>query len=469
MNHSDSERVVTVLIETGLKEAERMESADVIIFNTCSVRQSAEDRIFGLKKNIRELKTANSLRIMDYRLPITVITGCLCKRSWDDSIPKTAEDERKYIRTLKRRMPWADIILQIKDIQKLPELITGKLPYHTIKQPSNYLVIKPTYRSEFSAFIPISTGCDEFCTYCIVPKARGKQIDRPAKVIISEVKDLISKGYKDIFLLGQSVNSWKNPENKYPKTFTDLLKEIDSIEGNYWLSFLSSHPKHFGKKLIEYFASSVNAGLKAIRNNVPHSENDHIRPYLNLALQSGSDRILKKMNRRYSAKDFVEIVKSLRGKIPGLKLSTDIIVGFPRETANDFKETLELIRKVELDMAYINKYSSRTGTASSLMEDTVSWGKKGQRDKKANKVLEDSARKRNKENIGMTTRALITKFNKKEQTASGKTFNFKDIRIKLSPKAVVAAGEFVNVVVKSTSGWSLSGSIVKGNAPQMHI
>ncbi|MDD3647285.1 MAG: MiaB/RimO family radical SAM methylthiotransferase [Candidatus Dojkabacteria bacterium] len=482
MNHSDTERITTVLTSLGLKPTEKLNGADLIVFNTCSVRQSAEDRIFGLKKNISKMRAERNQKIRlgginsqitNYKLPVTLITGCMCKRSWDSQIPQIKHEEKLYRKKLQKRLPWADIILPIHDISKLRQILDYQSSNHTNHptiQPSratggcafdaNYLDTSPTYKSSYSASIPISTGCDEFCTYCIVPKARGKQSDRSASDVILEIKNLISKGYKDIFLLGQSVNSWKNPEKKYPRTFTELLKEIDSIEGDFWLSFLSSHPRYFGADLINYIASSVDNGTRATSSGKPLCRNDHIRPYLNLALQSGSDKILKRMNRKYTSEEFVQIASEMREKIPNLNLSTDIIVGFPEETEKDFEHTLKVMEKVQLDMAYINKYSAREGTASSLKEETVSWTKKELRDKEANEVLKKTAAVRNKSYIGSRTRVLISKTHESERTAFGKTFNFKDINISLPQNTIIKPGSFVDVKIHAASGWSLRGQLI---------
>lgn len=501
MNFSDSERIETVLQGTGLKRVKDIHKADVIIFNTCSVRQSAEDRILGLGKKIKQLKNKRNDQSPNtncqlparthpnYTIvggsvagrPITVLTGCMSKRSWDGTINEIARREKKYLALLRRKMPWIDIVIEIKDIAKLRKLLELQQCDHVtiqqfnnlaIMQIRNYLNIPPTFKSQISASVPISTGCNEFCTYCIVPYARGKQIDRPATEIINEVQTLVKKGYKDIMLLGQSVNSWKNPSTtcgfKVPSlnhsdhglnsinTFLDLIKTIDNIKGDFWLTFLSSHPKYFTDELIDYFAKSAcRMGSLTASNNVP----THIRPYLNLALQSGSNKILKRMNRKYTVEKFIRICKKLKKEIPYLNLSTDIIVGFPGETEQDFLETVKVFEELEFDMAYINKYSPRAGTASAFMKDNVPLKIKKEREKILTKILRETALRNNLKYRGEIMRVLIERIDKKRKLAFGKMFNFKDIKIPLKTTNKITVGDFIKVKVDKVSSFHLEGTI----------
>jgi tRNA-2-methylthio-N6-dimethylallyladenosine synthase len=305
--------------------------------------------------------------------------------------------------------------------------------------------------------VPISTGCDEFCSYCIVPFARGKQENRKAEEILLEVTQLVKKGYKDIMLLGQNVNSWKNPDKSSPiKDFTDLLKAVDSINGNFWLTFLSSHPNYIDDSLIVYFRKSSQAGIDHIQKGKDLTKNNHIRPYINLAMQSGSEKILKKMNRKYTKRKFLEICKRFSNNFSELNLSTDIIVGFPEETSKDFDLTKEIFSKINFDMAYINKYSPREFTSSSLFEDTVSWQEKKKREKELTKILEKSALENNKKLLGLNTRMLVEKIT--DGNIFGKTFCFKDVQIK-NPVIKVNVGEFLDITITNTSAFHLSGKL----------
>ena len=298
MNCSDSERIANVLEKMGHKPASKENEADLIVINVCSVRQSAVDRVYG-KVN----KYFKKKRI--------ILTGCVLK-----------EDKKK-----------------LKD--KVAEF------WH----PDYYFECSPIHQSKFSAFVPIMTGCNNFCAYCVVPYTRGREKSRPAKEIIKEVKSLVEKGYKEIILLGQNVNSYKNKKMNFP----DLLKKINDIKGNFWLSFITSHPKDMSNGLIETMASSQ----KLIKK-------------IHLPVQSGDDEILRKMNRHYTAAHFKNLIEKIRRKIPGIKISTDIIVGFPGETKKQFQNTVKLCKEIKFDKAYISKYSLRSGTAAFRLTDNIS-------------------------------------------------------------------------------------------------
>jgi len=454
MNYADSERIATICENLELKKTNTLAKADLIIYNTCSVRQSAEDRILGLKKNIYKLKSKRREKYTKYKLPITILTGCMCKRSWRVSKDEKFK-EKKYLANLRRKAPWIDLIIQISQIDKLTDLIKNKDRIY----PKNYLNIKANYESNYKAFVPISTGCDEFCSYCIVPFSRGKQKDRPPEIIISEVKTLLKKGYKSITLLGQNVNSWKNPKKGDIKNYLDLLKAIDNIYGNFWLSFLSSHPKYVSEEFIEYFAKSCNKGNKNIEEDKEFTRGDHIRPYFNLALQSGSDNILQAMNRKYTYSHFLKIAKELKKKIPNLNLSTDIIVGFPGETIKDFHLTKKAFKKIKFDMAYINKYSPRKGTASYKLKNNITWQEKKRRAKELTDILRKSSFENNRKYISKKVRVLVDEINEKQSFAYAKSFNFKDTKIHLKDKNSVKIGELYDLKVTKASNWSLEGEM----------
>jgi len=331
MNESDSERIATVLENDGYKKANSLEQADLIVVNACSVRQTAIDRIFGLLNNIKRLKKKNpKLRI--------VITGCILK-----------SDKRKFEEFLTpyRTCSGAEFD-EILDIEKF----LGK----------NYLSLKPKCINKFSAFVPIMTGCDNYCTYCVVPYTRGREKSRPAQSIINEVANLIKEGYKEITLLGQNVNSYL-PAGKAGKYgFAALLKKINNISGDFIIKFLTNHPKDFSDELINTIAKRKKVAKE-----------------IHLPIQSGDDDILKKMNRGYTVRQYKNLVKKIREKIPNVKLSTDVIVGFPDETNKQFENTVKLFKEVNYDLAYINKYSPRVGTVAAKLKDNVSWQEKKRR------------------------------------------------------------------------------------------
>ncbi len=321
MNENDSERIAMFLENKKYKPISKMEEADLIIVNACSVRQTAVDRILGLKPKINKLKSKNS------KLE-TILTGCVLK-----------SDKKEFNK-------FFDKILSIKEF--LGEDYLSNL--------------EPKCRFSKSAFVPIMTGCNNFCSYCVVPYTRGPEKSRPANIIIKEIKNLLKKGHKEITLLGQNVNSWESG-------FSGLLRKINNIKGDFVIKFISNHPKDFSDQLI---------------NTISNCEK--IAKEIHLPVQSGDDKILKKMNRGYTAKQYKDLVKKIKNKIPKVKLSTDVIVGFPGETKKQFKNTVKLFKQIKYDLAYINKYSPRPGTVSSKWKDNISWEEKKHRWKILNDI-----------------------------------------------------------------------------------
>jgi tRNA-2-methylthio-N6-dimethylallyladenosine synthase len=475
MNYADAERFSAIIESLGYTETQETGEADLIILNTCSIRQKAEDRILGLSRNMQILKTANP----DLKI---ILTGCMARRSWLDhyqtvkSPLQMSRQERES--NLKKEMPWLDFVLESSEFYKLPEM----LGYEIKNKLSDYFSYAPKSRNNYQAWIPISMGCDHFCSYCIVPFARGREICRPFPDMYSETRNLISEGFKDVTLLGQTVNRWVNPEfdmelkkgrigntvipelnkvlltgieikkiteniisgspdkNLEPVDFLQLLQIIDGIEGNYWLNFMSSHPNYLTDELIEFMAKSR-----------------HIKPYVHFAMQSGSDNILKKMNRKYFISEFISKTQKLKSSIPNLGLSTDIIVGFPGETEADFIETAKVMELLEFDMAYISEYSPRKGTASALIKEDVNEAEKTRRKKYLNdEVLAKSALKFNKKMINTIQKVLIEKKNK--AGFLGRTENNKEILI-TNPREIPVIGTFVAVKVKDCTPWALNGEL----------
>ncbi len=406
MNYSDSERIAGFLKNNKYKKTSRMDNADLIVVNMCSIRQSAVDRVYGIKQKFNKLKP-NKVK--------TILTGCILKR-----------DQRKF-------KDFFDFILDIKDLADWFKIINNK--YKKLNTKS-YLDIKPKYSLPKIAYVPISNGCNNFCTYCVVPYVRGSLVNRKTKDIIQEVKDLIKNEYKEIWLLGQNVNSYKEElKNKKIINFPKLLMLINNIPGNFWIRFTSSNPKDFSDELINVMASCKK-----------------ITPYLNLPVQSGNNEILKKMNRKYTIEKYKEIIKKIKKKIPDIILSTDIIVGFPGETKKQFNDTIKLLKQIEFDMIYINKYSSRPGTKAIEMKDNVSEKEKKEREKKINKILKKILIKKNKKYIGKTLNILPTEW--KNGFLLAKSFDYKTVKIKGNKRLL---GKFVNVKIKGSTPWGLMG------------
>jgi tRNA-2-methylthio-N6-dimethylallyladenosine synthase len=347
LNISDSERIASVLEKIGYKKSSHIEGADLILLNMCSVRQSAVDRVYGITARFKELKNKNS------KLK-TILTGCVLKT-----------DKIKF----KKKF---DLILDIEDLPKLPKMLNTK---YSIFNAKNYLKIKPKYQSSFSAFVPIMTGCNNFCSYCAVPYTKGREISRPTEEILLEVRNLIKKNYKEIWLLGQNVNSYKYKNINFPK----LLRKVNEIKGNFWIRFTSPHPKDFSDELINIMAKS-----------------EKVTNYLNLPVQSGDDKILKAMNRPYTISQYKNLVRKIRKKIPNITLSTDVIVGFPGETKKQFENTVKLFKKIKYDMAYIAQYSPRSGTTAAKLKDSVSKKEKDRRWKILTNTLKKTALEKNK-------------------------------------------------------------------------
>ena len=278
------------------------------------------------------------------------------------------------------------------------------------------------------------TGCNNYCSYCVVPYVRGREVSRSAKEIIYEIKNLVKKGYKEIWLLGQNVNSYKDGKIDFPK----LLKMANAVPGDFWIRFTSSHPKDFSDKVIDAMATG-----------------NKITPYLNLPIQSGDDKVLKSMNRHYSVKNYKNKIKKLRKKIPDIALSTDIIVGFPGETKKQFESTVKLFRDVKYDMAYINKYSPRAGTTASKFKDDVAWAEKKRREKVLTDVLKQTALAHNKKLIGKKTIVLINE--NRNDNYFGKDKYYKTVKVK-SDKNIL--GKLVNVKITEAYPFTLKGKII---------
>jgi len=440
MNKADSERIVMILENKGYLPASRESEADLIVVNMCSVRQSAVDRVFGLMPKFQKLKAQNP------KLK-TILTGCILK-----------EDRKKFAKGF-------DLILDIKDLPNWPNYLSSKgiyltKPWHNYC--NNYLSIVPKYQNNFSAFIPISNGCNNFCSYCVVPFVRGPLICRSYLDVLKEVKNAIDKGFREIWLLGQNVNSYRSeqkPKNrKQFINFAKLLKMVNDIRGNFWIRFTSPHPKDFSDELIETMAKC-----------------QKVTPYLNLPVQSGDNEILKRMNRPYTMGEYKNLVKKIRAtfkkyrKAPHqnkfgtgyrlereIAISTDIIVGFPGETKKQFENTVKLFKEIKFDMAYIAKFSPRPGTAAAKLKDNVSPKEKERRYKILTEILKETALEKNKKYIGRTIEVLI----EAEQGGylRGKTRNHKTIKF-IGPKNLI--GQFVKIKITDALPWGLKGNLIK--------
>jgi tRNA-2-methylthio-N6-dimethylallyladenosine synthase len=404
MNTSDSEKIAEVFEKSNYESASNINEADLIIVNMCSVRQSAVNRVYGVIEKLKELNRAKLNRAKLNRVKLkTILTGCILRK-----------DRKKFEKIF-------DLILDIKDLKNWPK----KLQYYgLVRGTKKSLDIK----TKSTASISIMTGCNNFCSYCVVPYTRGREISRPAEEIICEVRNLIKRGTKEIWLLGQNVNSYENG-------FLKLLKKINKIPGDFWIRFTSSHPKDFSDNLIKVMKSC-----------------EKITPYLNLPVQAGDDKVLKIMNRPYTIKKYKDIIKKVRKEIPGICLSTDVIVGFPGETKKQFENTVKLFREIKYDMAYISQYSPRPGTIGAKLNDNVSLIEKDRRKKVLNEILKQTALENNKKYLGKTVEVLII------SGGIAKTKTNKTVKIEPSKNLI---GKFIKVKITEALPWSLKGEYVK--------
>ncbi|MEA3463878.1 MAG: tRNA (N6-isopentenyl adenosine(37)-C2)-methylthiotransferase MiaB [Patescibacteria group bacterium] len=431
MNKSDSERVAGYLENLGYKWSNNKYQADLVVVNTCGVRQSAEDRVYGI---IPRIKKQNS------KVKI-ILTGCLSER----------KDVQKRLRDK------VDIWLPITQISNFQFLISNKISNPKSQIP-NYLELKPKYQSKFSAFVPIGNGCDNFCTYCVVPNARGREIYRPVNEIIDEARELVERGYKEIILIAQNVNSYNSPftpKNANPPAggrqkinFASLLKLINNIPGNFWIRFATSHPKDMSGELIKTIA-----------------ECDKICRHIHLPAQAGDNEILKKMNRGYTVEHYKKLIKRIRQAMPNASITTDIIVGFPGETKRQFNRTVKLFKEMKFDMAYIAQYSSRPGTAAEKLDDDAPKEEKKRRERELMVVLRKTALENNKKYIGKAVDVLVEGKNKKGEWY-GKTRTSKNVKIKIQTHCDASVqgkkdlvGEFVKVKINRARDFGLKGEV----------
>ncbi|MBN2100821.1 tRNA (N6-isopentenyl adenosine(37)-C2)-methylthiotransferase MiaB [Candidatus Dojkabacteria bacterium] len=418
LNYADSEKIEAVLLGAGWIKSEKMEDSDLIILNTCSVRQRAEDKVAGLGRKIKKLKSKNkNLKV--------VMTGCMSQRIDRGCKDKTAYDP-KYLKSMRRRFKWIDYFVNIGDLSSIYKIATGK------KRSFSHDNAEQSYASSIAAFVPISKGCNNFCTYCIVPYTRGKEEHRSLNSIVREVRELVKNGCKLITLLGQNVNSWTGTVKGKNVGFSYLLAKIARIRGEFWLTFLTSHPKDFNDELADVMAKY-----------------DKICPYLNLPIQSASNKVLEKMNRGYTWLDYLAKIEYLSEKLPNIRLSTDVIVGFPGETEEDFEETVAFIEKIWYGMIYISEFSPRKGTGAALMKDDVPLAEKKRRKKRLESIQVKIMKKQNERIVGKEVEVLVLSSN------AGKTKDLRDVEV------ISGSGKIGKIVKGKVKSASIGGLVVK--------
>jgi tRNA-2-methylthio-N6-dimethylallyladenosine synthase len=426
MNEEDSEKISGLLKGTGYKRTNIKDEADIIIFNTCCVRENAEQKVYGHLGSLKALKRKKPNLII-------VVTGCMMQqKGMPDKVMK--------------KFPYIDIIAGSYNSYKLPEYIErvkteGNSIIEVWNKEKGIVEGLPVDRlSAVKAFVTIMYGCNNFCSYCIVPYVRGRERSRKPENIIDEIKDLVSKGYKEITLLGQNVNSYgKGLEPEID--FAELLKRVNKVEGLERIRFMTSHPKDVSDKLISAMA-----------------ECEKVCEHGHFALQSGSSRILEKMNRKYTREQYLELVKKLRKAMPDIAISTDIIVGFPGETEEDFEDTLSIVKEIEFDSVFTFIYSQREGTPAATHEEQIPEDVKHERFNRLVKVVNDILAKKNKEYEGKIVEVLVEGPSKNDETKlMGRTRTNKLVNFEGNDDII---GTLVRVKITKAQSFSLIGEIV---------
>lgn len=427
MNAHDSEKLKGILEQIGYVPTQKERDADFVIFNTCCVRENAELKVYGRLGSLKTNKKRN---------PNMLIALCGCMMQQD-----------AVIKEIKRAYKHVDILFGTHNLYKLAELIqtrldTGKMVIDIWENYKEIVEDLPSIRKfQFKSSVNIMFGCNNFCTYCIVPYVRGRERSRKPEDIISEIKELVADGVKEITLLGQNVNSYgKNLEN--PITFAKLIQEIEEIEGLKKLRFMTSHPKDLSDELIQVIKDS-----KKLCNHI------------HLPFQSGSTNILKKMNRRYTKESYLELVNKIKEARPDVALTTDIIVGFPGETEEDFQDTLDVIKKVEFDNAFTFLYSIRTGTPAATMEEQVPEDVAKERFNRLLAVLNEIVAKKSLEKVGSTYDVLVEHMNRQDDSlVSGRIGSNHLVHLKGDKDLI---GKIVSVKITQSKGYYLIGEQVK--------
>lgn len=421
MNVHESEKLAGILEEKGYLPAEKENDADIIVFNTCCVRETAETKILGNLGIVKKLKeTKPDLKVC--------VCGCMAQ--------KKGEADR-----LKKRCPFINLIFGTHNLYKfdqyLDEIMSGQNVIEVWDTDKTLPEKTPIKRSDsVNAWVNIMYGCNNFCSYCIVPYVRGREISRPEQDVLLDVKTLISEGYKEITLLGQNVNSYGNDFSDKSNHFAALLEKCASFEGDYKIRFMTSHPKDLSEEVVKTIASC-----------------DKLADFIHLPVQAGSDRILSLMNRRYTSGQYLEKIDMIRSYIPDAGLSSDIMVGFPTETEEDFSDTMNIVKKVGYNNLYTFIYSRRSGTPADKMEQ-VELATKKRRIKELIALQFEIGCDLAKKCVGKTYRVLCDGYDGK--TASGKSSCEKAIYFPLDINPV---GKFVNVTVTHTKNNQLYGEI----------
>ncbi len=429
LNENDSEKICGMLEQMGFSFTDSTETADLILLNTCAIRENAHDKVFGIIGSLKHQKEKNPSLLIG-------LCGCMAQ-------------EPQVVEELKRKYRQVDFVFGTHTLHRFPSVLLDALKQqrfvcNVVDIDGEIAEGLPVKREDsFKASVSIMYGCNNFCSYCIVPYVRGRERSRASEMILGEIRDLIKGGYCEIMLLGQNVNSYGlDLENEI--NFPTLLERINEIEGDFRVRFMTSHPKDISKHLIDVIADC-----------------DKVCNQLHIPVQSGSDTVLKAMNRRYTRESYLDIIRYAKERIPGLVLTSDIIVGFPNETEEDFEQTLQLIREVEYDTLFTFLFSPRVGTPAEKMPDPFSKEEKQRRFERLLEVQNEISRTKNENYRNKVVTVLIEGQSKTDKSRlSGRTEGGKIVNF-IGDETLI--GSFCKVQITDIQTWSLTGKIVKEN------
>ncbi len=425
MNVHDSEEIKKILENLGYTEIEDYEQADLIILNTCAIRENAHDKVFGFLGRCKHLKKTNKDLILG-------LCGCMAQ---EENVVKEIREKHKYI----------DIVFGTHNMNELPDMLMnfyGKQSINVYSKEGDVIEFGNLYKrdSKITAWVNIMYGCDKFCTYCIVPYTRGKQRSRKSEDILKEVKELKEQGYKEITLLGQNVNAYgKDLDGEIE--FSKLLEKVSDI-GIERIRFVTSHPWDFTDKMIDVIASREN-----------------IMPYIHLPLQSGSNKILKLMGRRYTKEEYLELFNKIRNKVKNASITTDIIVAFPGETEEDFNDTLDVVKTCKYDGAFTFIYSPRENTPAAKMKNDLTEAEKEDRLHRLNELVNKYSKESNERMLNTIQKVLVIGVSEKDSNkVCGYTENMKLVNV-TAPMDTI--GQIINVKITDAKSFSLDGEIIE--------
>ena len=422
LNENDSEKLIGIMEEMGYSKSEDIKNADLYVINTCCVRENAEEKLFGKLGELKKIKENKNI--------IIAIGGCMMQ-------------EEHITEKIKKSYPFVDIVFGTHTLHKFPEdlyiaITKNKKVKDVIDIDGEIYEGLPVKRSSNKqASVIIMYGCNNFCSYCIVPYVRGRERSRKPEDILNEIKELAQEGYREITLLGQNVNSYKGGENY---NFANLLEDVDKIEGIEVIRFVSPHPKDFTDDVIDVISKSKK-----------------ISRLIHVPLQSGSTNVLKEMNRKYTKEQYLDLIKRIRDKIPDVVFSTDIIVGFPGETEEDFEDTIDVVKQVNFEQIFMFIYSRRVGTRADKMENQIPEEIKHKRFDRLKQVFEESVEENNKKYVGTTQKILVEGHSKNNKDMlTGRTDTNKVVIFE-GPEELI--GKIINIKIVSEHKWYLKGEV----------